>query len=63
MKKEKNYVRIRYDDGYDDDVHVPHVQFLSYLNSDVFFVFPIKKGFTDEAVLGFVLSFLEVYFD
>ena len=37
--KGKAYVRIRYDDGYDEDVHVPHVHVLSCLSSDVFFGF------------------------
>ena len=43
LKREKPYVRIRYDDGYDDDVHVPHVHVLSYLKADAFFVFPEKE--------------------
>lgn len=56
----ENYVRIGYDDGYGEDVHVPHVHVLSCLKHRCVYGFLVNRKYDEDEALRFRPFFLEV---
>ena len=49
----ENYVRIGYDDGYGEDVHVPHVHVLSCLKHRCVYDFLVNRKYDEDEALRF----------